>query len=328
MDMVVNSFKNWILFSTNPRLKAALVLILKGVVSIGSLFFVIRSVDWESLIKVLTHVQMFWIVLALLIFWGAQVVSALRCVYIARVLGGSIPLATSLRAHFIGLWFNQMLPTSLGGDVIKVAILKKSLGFSIALRSAILDRLSGFIFLLLAIAFMLPLYADIFSQKSQFTYMLAALSLGGIATIILCAWGTHITRKYRSLHPIILKFIQIFSDIWSFRRGQLMWNQFWTSAIVHFNGIAAYGLLGKALAINVDLITLVLLVPLVFLVALLPVSFAGWGVREVGAVWLFSIVGVAKEDALAISIAFGLLLLVAGLPGLFLLYSGEKHEAK
>jgi glycosyltransferase 2 family protein len=278
--------------------------------------------------KVLAHAQPAWAVLALAIFWASQIFSSLRCVYVARILGGTINLSTSLQAHFVGLWFNQVLPSSLGGDVIKIAMLKEPLGLSIALRSAILDRLSGFIFLLLAIALTLPLYAEIFSLQPNLTFALSVLSLAGIAVIVLCAWGAHYLQRSRSLHPVLLMLVQIFSDIWIFRMKGSMWGQFWTSAIVHFNGIAAYTLLVLALGFSINPLTLFLVVPLVFFVALIPISFAGWGVREAGAVWLFGIVGVGKESALAMSISFGLLLVVAGLPGLFLfLYQSSTRRA-
>ena len=78
-------------------------------------------------------------------------------------------------------------------------------------------------------------------------------------------------------------------------------------------------MLGFALGINVDVITFILVVPVIFLIALIPISFAGWGLREAGAVWLFGMVGITSEGALAMSICFGLLLIVAGLPGLFIL---------
>jgi len=121
--------------------------------------------------------------------------------------------------------------------------------------------------------------------------------------------------------------VQLFSDIWLFRMKKSMWEQLWTSAIVHFNGIAAFALLGLALGISVDFVTFLLLVPLVSLIALMPISFAGWGVREAGAVWLFGIAGIAKESSLAMAISFGLLLVLAGLPGLFLfLYQSSKRR--
>ena len=299
-------------------MKSILALLLKGVVSLGSLFLLARAVDWGEMGKVLAHAKFSWVVLALLFFWVAQIFSALRCVYIARTLGRTLNLSTSLRAHMVGLWFNQVFPTSLGGDVIKIAMLKEPLGLSIALRSAILDRLSGLIFMLLAIALTLPLYAEIFSQRPNLTFALSVLSIVGITATVLCAWGAHYLQRSRSMHLVLHMLVQLFSDIWLFRMKKSMWEQLWTSAIVHFNGIAAFALLGMALGISVDFVTFLLLVPLVSLIALMPISFAGWGVREAGAVWLFGIAGIAKESSLAMAISFGLLLILAGLPGLFL----------
>ena len=56
--------------------------------------------------------------------------------------------------------------------------------------------------------------------------------------------------------------------------------------------------------------------PLDFLVALLPISLAGQGVREARAVWLFGSVGRPDEIAPVLSVAYGLMLSVVGVPGL------------
>lgn len=291
---------------------------LKAVVSIGSLYFASHSISWADVANALQQAQYSLMVLALVVFWVAQVFSALRCVYVARVLGGALDLSTSLRAHFIGLWFNQVLPTSLGGDVIKIAILKNPLGLSIAIRSAILDRVSGLMFLLLATAITLPLYANLLPSHPELIITLGVIAVSGGLTIILSAWAAHHVSELSILNSVLLKLIQIFSDVWMFKKGVPLWEQVWTSAIVHFNGIVTYVLLGFALGINVNFITFLLVVPIIFLIALIPVSYAGWGLREAGAVWIFGMVGIANESALAMSIYFGLLLVVAGLPGLFI----------
>jgi len=67
--------------------------------------------------------------------------------------------------------------------------------------------------------------------------------------------------------------------------------QYWTrqllaSGIVHFAAIGAFWALALALSLEISLADHVLLVPLLFLVSLLPVSFAGWGLREAGCGWL------------------------------------------
>jgi uncharacterized membrane protein YbhN (UPF0104 family) len=69
-----------------------------------------------------------------------------------------------------------------------------------------------------------------------------------------------------------------------------------------------------ALHVELPLFTHVLLVPLVFIVGLIPISFAGWGIRVLGAIGLYGLAGVEPEAATARSVLFGLILLVTGIP--------------
>ena len=300
-----------------------LFLALKVIISIASLTALAYSVSWSSLLDVLLKIQLPWALLALLVFWAAQGISALRCAYIARRLGAYLDFGTSVRAHFLGLWFNQVLPTSLGGDVVKIAVLKKPLGLGIAVRATVLDRLSGLILLMLAIALTLPLYTKLFNNV-HITLPLTALSIGFLLALPLGVWIAAILQQRLPDQAFLQKPLQLLADLPRFRKGLPLWEQTWTSTIVHFNGIAAYGLLGQALGIQVDWLLFVLLVPLVFLVALIPLSFAGWGIREAGAVWLFGAAGIAPENALAMSVCFGLMLIVASVPGLLLFMSNTK----
>ena len=315
---MIKKYINRIVPTGNYNFKKKLFFTIKIFVSISSLVFISLIVDWSVMSVVLVKIKLHWFFLALLIFWLAQIASAIRCIYIVRVLGGVISFPLSLKAHFVGLWFNQILPTNFGGDVVKVALLKPATGLSIALRSAILDRISGLMFLLLAVLFTLPFYFDIFSQQPEISLALGFFSLAGLIGIILFSWFACHLQKSRNLHPIIEKFIQTFADIAQFRFKSVLWQQFWTSAIVHINGIIAFSLSGLAIGLFVDPLTFFLLVPLVFLVALIPISFAGWGVREAGAIWLFAKVGVTSEITLAMSIIFGFLLIIAALPGLLI----------
>ena len=300
-------------------MRAVLVLAVKIAISAATLYFVARAIAWSDVSSILANTDFRWLILALAVFWGAQIASSMRCVYVAQALGGTLGMATSLHAHFVGLWFNQVLPSSLGGDVVKVAILHPPLGLGLAIRTAILDRVSGFVFLMAAVALALPFYIGIFAQQPGLAISLGILSatcLGGLVPCTLIARRL-ITRRDAGRH--LRSILQIFADLWAFRRGKPLWQQFWTSALVHCNGIAAYALIGASMGHVFDLFTFALIVPLVFLVALIPISFAGWGVREAGAIWLFGLTGMPTEKALAISVGFGLLLIAAALPGLVLL---------
>ncbi len=288
-----------------------------GKIIISLLIFLLLSylVDWHAVLDCLQQLNLFWFIVALLVFWFAQLISSLRFFYIVRALGGDILFSKSIIVHFIGLWFNQILPGSLGGDILKFSILIRNLGASMSLRACILDRLAGLIFMNLAIFITLPLYARIL-PKQWMVVGLTIMSSIFLMALVGLSWSSTYLRKYFEESAWILKITQLLADICSFRRPIYFFHQFWTSAIVHFNGIFSYALMGIALNIDIDILNFVLIVPLVFLIALLPISFAGWGTREVGAIWLFGFIDVPYEEALSMSVAFGFFLILSALPGL------------
>jgi hypothetical protein len=87
------------------------------------------------------------------------------------------------------------------------------------------------------------------------------------------------------------------------------------SLIVHLAGIVATWILARALAIDLPFVSCLLLLPPVLIATVIPISIAGWGVRENAMVIGFGLVGVTATDALALSVAFGLAQIVIGLPG-------------
>jgi len=299
------------------KLPARLWLLVKVVVSAGSLYVVARSLSFDELGALLRGVEIRWLALALIIFWLAQFASALRYWYVARALERPVSYNLSVRLHFIGLWFNQVFPTSLGGDLVKILLVKSHIGLNYAFRTTVLERAAGLIFLFASVLALLPLYRRIFADTG-IVLLLGLTAAGALGTIALLSYlGTRLT-PFMPRIPLIDALIGVFESMWNFRKGALLWEQTWTSAIVHFNGIISFALAGKALGLEVPLLDFILVTPLVFLIALLPISFAGWGIRELGSVWLFGLVGVSTIQSTTMSILFGLMLIAAGLPGLVL----------
>lgn len=95
---------------------------------------------------------------------------------------------------------------------------------------------------------------------------------------------------------------------------------------MHLSGIVAYYLLGASIGLNVEFLGYFLIVPLIFLVGFSPISYAGCGVREVGAVWLLGLIGMPEENALTLSVALGFMLILLGVPGLIWLVIGRRFS--
>jgi hypothetical protein len=86
-------------------------------------------------------------------------------------------------------------------------------------------------------------------------------------------------------------------------------------------GLVIY-IVAQGLDISVGLIECIVLTPPISLLTVLPISLAGWGVREAGMVTALAFAGVASHDALIVSILFGLLLMAISIPGgVFWLYT-------
>ena len=93
------------------------------------------------------------------------------------------------------------------------------------------------------------------------------------------------------------------------------WQKLVSSALVVATYLITYVMAARAIGIETSLSVLVPLVAPVLLTMLLPVTIAGWGVREGAAAVLWNVTGLAAVDGVAISVAYGILVLLSTLPG-------------
>jgi uncharacterized protein (TIRG00374 family) len=286
-------------------------------ITLASFAVLAQFVSGQNALRALSKVDPLWLAAALAIFIPAQLVNAQRFRYIAAAFGGYLSFRRAASLHFIRLWFNQVLPTSVGGDAIKAFLLRRDFGTSVAIRATILDRASGLLIVLVSIVLLSPLYFETIGSSA----FVMALFLGSAASLGIliglswyCANHQALWRDVAVLHHVC----ELLADFYRFRTPSRLFQQASLSLVMHGVGIASYLILGHALNLHLRLLDYILLAPLVFLFAAIPLSFASWGVREIGAVWLFGLVGTTPEEAFALSVLYGLLCLVGALPGAML----------
>lgn len=302
-------------FRPSNSLRKHLILFLKIVLSIALIWFAFRKIDLAAALSLLARIPMVDLAIVAMILVAQQFFTSLRLRQLVFTLGKSISVRTALDAVFIGVFFSQTFISFIGGDAMRVwRLTTRDVDLSLAARAVLLDRVAGFVALIGLIASCLPFLYSILPDPSMRTGLGLALALGLFSTIIFLA----LSRTPESLRKV--RVLRLLADVshQSVAIAKTPSNLFpllSLSLVVQLMNVIAIYAIALGLNVDVTFANLLALIPPVLLLAMLPISFAGWGVREGAMVVALGLVGVSAEQSVAISVCFGLALIVIGLPG-------------
>lgn len=302
-------------------------LIIKILITAAILVVIARSIDLTAVLGVVRNMQAEYLVLALLMQLLSAALASYRWYLIMQRLKFQQGPIFFLKSYLKGSFFNQALPGGIGGDAYRVLECSKlGHGKKPAFYGVLLDRVLGLIGILLLNLIANITYPDLL--PAAIFHLLNVIALGGIFAVILFAMFGKIERfaqfKFtRHLHEISADMRRVYHD-----PGAIALHSF-ISVLIHFVSMLAVYFIGTGVGLNYGLLTFLVLVPPVMLLTIAPISLAGWGVREGGMIGLFLLVGADKTLVLSMSVLYGLVLLAASLPGLYLfLMSRHKSEQK
>jgi glycosyltransferase 2 family protein len=223
----------------------------------------------------------------------------------------------------MGHALSQVLPSSVGGDGYRVLALGRRAGFGAAARTVIADRVAG---LLTLSALALPMsIAAIPHTAPSIAFSALAILSGALLAAGVAAGGLArlVARWTASRHAaaVAMDFATMCS------RATLL-PVFGISAAIHVFSMSVVICLSAALALDEVLWwQAALVVPGTLLVAAIPLSLGGWGIRESSMVFGLAAFGVSEAAALALSISYGLATAAAGVIGLGFWIAGGRRAA-
>jgi glycosyltransferase 2 family protein len=288
---------------------------LRLLVTAGLLWALLAHADLSRAKELLAHVSLPLLAAGAIALLATSPLMAVRW---HIVLGAETPSPgpwTLLKIVLVGLFFNQALPSGVGGDAIRAwRCHRLGIGVAAAIRSLVLDRVSGYVVTVVLFAAGLPVLLRVLPDARQrygVVVLLAAALCGLLALFVI---------DY--LPPRLLRFRLIAELAVLSRVGRRLFARpAWSGAVVGLAvatvglTVLAFMLVADSLGINLPFISWIVIVPPVTLIQLVPVSLAGWGVRELGFVVVLAGFGIPAEAALAASLLVGLCMLVVGLPG-------------
>lgn len=299
-------------------------------VSIAILYFLFRNMDMQAFWATCTSVNPYIVVLVALFFISTQSVSTLRWSFILKK-DANVPYLKLLSIYFIGMFFNNFLPTMVGGDIVKGYYLYKyTKKGDVALASIFMDRYSGFAALMTITAIaLIPGYSLI--QGTGLPYALITLiSAFFVLSLViwigpLHSWAMSIMARIH-FYGINKKIDTFYKVLMSYKsHSGILWRIFFCSIYVQGGVILGYYILGSAIGMNVPLGYYFLFIPLITTVAMAPISLSGLGLREGAFVFLFTTVGATKEQAITLSLMwFAIAALVSIIGGIEYVRMGGK----
>ena len=290
-------------------------------VTVALLLLIARNVDLAEALASISLLSAPTVLLALALQLASNSVAGYRWYLIMRRIGSTNNALFFLRSYFKGTFFNQGLPTSVGGDAIRILDCTNS-GHT-ALHSffgVFIDRFVGLAGLLLLNICALLFNRDILPPRVTYPLLAVLILLFAILVALLFA-----RRVPLFLHNRWLGFIGQLSAHYHqvYARPASAMLQLGLSVLIHLLAMTAFMVLGVNVGLDYPLSVYLVLVPPVVLLTILPISLAGWGVREMGMIDFFLLVGADEARVLSFSVLYGLLALASSLPGL-LLYLAEK----
>jgi uncharacterized protein (TIRG00374 family) len=255
-----------------------------------------------------------WLVLGLAVLLAQTLVAAARWGLVVRGLTLQASRSDILRILLVGLFFNQTLPSSVGGDAVRVWQLRRvgNRGAA-ATTSVVLDRLIALLALLpLMVLGILRLADDL--ANGVLAPVLVLITVGTAAGSFVLLMLHRLPRRHLTGHATALRTMSAGADR-LLRTPSAVVPAFALSVVIHLTtGVSVY-LLARGLDVPLSLGDAIVLTPLVLLVTTVPVSFAGWGLREGAMVLILAMIGIREGDALTLSVAFGLSVMATGVPG-------------
>ena len=288
----------------------------KILVSAFLLYFTMHDMDFASVWARWRELDAVWLVPVVLLMTVQLVAAGWRWHMIGANLGDTTAFRRRSWIMLVSTFFNQTLPSFVGGDAMRIWLTRgQSGGVQVAFRAVLIDRGAGLLGILLLVALCLPGSWLVVGDATGRT-VLAVIVGGGIAGAVLFFVCGQAARLGWPLWRPMRLLVDLAQSAGRVMLSPVPGLGIWVvSLLVHLMTVAIVLCLGWALDITLDPLMALYLIPPVILISFLPITVAGWGLREGAMITALSYVGIAATEALALSVLFGIAFLLQGILG-------------
>ena len=289
--------------------------LLKGGLSVGLTWWLLSKVNMGDAWQKFQAMDGEMLALGIGMMFVQLMLGALRWGVVLRVLGSPLSSLRIFLLYYIGAFFATVLPGLVGGDAVRVwCTVRTGQSLPLSLNSVMLERAAAVLTLAVLVAVSEPILLEKVPNLPG-AWVFPLLSVAGFAGVFVLTVLDKVPESLRRWRLVrALSYLAADTRKVAFH-PQTAAASFFSALAGNINLALVVWALARGLDIPVGVVDCLVLVPPVFLLTTLPISVAGWGVREAAMVTAFGFVGVPQESSLVLSIVFGVLNMVTALPG-------------
>lgn len=309
---------------SGSRVRSLLIAALKATVSIGLLWLLFSRVNIARLWSVAKTASAPWLVGALALYLVMILTSTWRWGLLLRAQGLVFSFRKLTSSFLVATFFNNFLPSNIGGDVIRIADTAPAAGSkTLATTVVLIDRGIGLLGLVLMAAIgatIGPRFSEAGGAAGAGVLWLGFVVATAIATVALL-FPTMFTRL---LHPLRLlhtewvdeRLARLTLALSRFREAPAALGGCFAGAVgVQTLLVTFYLAIAHSMHIPIGFAELAVIVPVTFIVQMVPLSMNGFGVREATFGFYFTRLGLPLESALLVSFMGAALIMLFSLSG-------------
>ncbi len=287
--------------------------------TIALLTFLFKSVSWPTILQKIPLLDDRELLVGITIGLLGVVISAYQWQKLLIAEYIHVGLRRLVKFYLVGIAFNHFLPTGMGGDMIKAYYVGREGNNTVGATSAVvMSRVTGFIGMLFISIPTALIWHNVFSRNLTITFLLACLAMCSALAATFCGF-TLLPRLLKGKwaeHKMILLALRLGNTLYASCKqprtlcmGIVLGMLFHLSAALNYYGYA------MVLHLQVPFVFYLVAIPFVSLIAFLPISINGFGLRETAFIYLFTTMHIPPALSFLLAILMDLQTLLFGVIG-------------
>ncbi|MBX4956699.1 flippase-like domain-containing protein [Rhizobium lentis] len=288
--------------------------VLKVAVALGLVIWIARRVDFAEGWAAVRSLPVTTISVSIALLLLQALLSAWRWCLLTDMIGQRLKMIGAMKLFMESLFYNQALPSPIPGDAARIfGAINYGLTIKEATLGVVMDRILTLFGLAVVALIGLIIMRAFYGHAFPIPYLaeLTALGVAGtVASAVVFSWRRRLFIRFlpEKLHALS----DALATFLSHRRTMGI---FLLTLVIHGVSVVTLEILVRGLGLPLDWGQAAAAFPPVLLIAMVPISVGGWGLREGGMIISLAVFGIGTTDAATLSVVFGLLQLVVGLAG-------------